>query len=102
MKSIFLLLIGAIFLIAACSSGYIVNMKEHTDFPGGRQLFISKCNSCHQLFSPNRFSKTKWDSILIPMKKKAKISSEQKNEIYNWILEIKDNYEKSLVKNQNL
>lgn len=99
MKIIFLLLAGVLCLIASCSGGYVVNMKEQTKFPDGRELFVSKCNSCHQLYSPNMYAKTAWDSILTPMKKKAKISSEQKYEIYNWILEIKDNYEKSMVKN---
>ncbi len=101
MKIIFLLLVCILCLIAACSGGYLVNMKEQTKFPGGRELFVSKCNSCHQLYNPNQYAKAEWDSILVPMKKKAKISSEQKNEIYNWILEIKGKYEKSMAKNQN-
>jgi uncharacterized protein YggL (DUF469 family) len=52
-------------------------------------LFISKCNACHQLYSPDRFNSTEWDSILVPMQQKAKIDDEQRNVIYNWILEVK-------------
>jgi hypothetical protein len=100
LKIIFILLAGALCLIAACSGGFVVNMKEQTNFPEGRELFVSKCNSCHQLYSPSLHTKTEWDSILVLMKKKAKINNEQRNEIYNWILEIKDNYEKSTAKNR--
>jgi hypothetical protein len=101
MKIILLMLSGFLCFIAACGAGYVVNMNERTDFPEGRELFVSKCNACHQLYNPNQHTKVEWDSILVPMKKKAKISVEQKNEIYNWILEIKENYERSMVKNQS-
>jgi len=98
MKIIFILLFGILCLIYACSTGFIVNMKEQTNFPKGRELFVSKCNACHRLYNPVIHSKTEWDSILVPMKEKAKINTEQKNQIYNWILEQKDNYEKSMEK----
>lgn len=102
MKVILLMLSCLLCFIAACGAGYVVNMNEQTDFPEGRELFVSKCNSCHQLYSPNQHTKIEWDSILVTMKNKAKISNEQKNEIYNWILEQKDNYQKSMVKKQIL
>ncbi|HEY6906005.1 MAG TPA: hypothetical protein VI230_00970 [Ignavibacteriaceae bacterium] len=86
------LLIAAFILMvfmAACNQGYIVRMNESTNYPEGRNLFVSKCNACHQLYSPDRFNSAGWDSILVPMQLKAKINDEQRNAIYNWILEVK-------------
>jgi hypothetical protein len=74
-------------LMSACSVGYVINTSEKTNHPGGRYLYSSKCNSCHRLYDPKNFSITKWDSILIKMKQKAKLSDEQRILIYNWILE---------------
>lgn len=101
MKTMSILLLGILCIIYACGTGYIVNMKEQTDFPEGRELFVSKCNACHRLYNPVLHSKTEWDSILVPMKEKAKINNDQKNKIYNWILEQKDNYEKAKIKESN-
>ena len=84
-----ILLLTALVLVAACSQGYIVNMNAETKYPEGRSLFVSKCNACHQLYSPYRFSETAWDSILVPMQDKAKLDQEQRAAIYNWIKEIK-------------
>lgn len=81
--------------IESCSQGYIVNMNESTRYPEGRKLFISKCNGCHQLYNPGNFNAAEWDSILIPMQKKAKLDNTQRNAIYQWILEIKANKNKS-------
>ena len=91
MKLFLLIIILLIALIASCSQGYIVNMNGKTLYPEGRDLFVSKCNACHQLYNPNMLTKAEWDSILVPMKMKSKISELQKNEIYKWILELKDN-----------
>jgi hypothetical protein len=88
-KAVFTLIFVLIVFLASCNQGYIVSMKEITNYPDGRDLFISKCNACHQLYSPDRFNSTEWDSILVPMQQKAKIDDEQRNVIYNWILEVK-------------
>jgi hypothetical protein len=87
MKCVVSILFILITLIAACSAGYVINMKENTDYPEGRYLYASKCNSCHRLYDPKSLTITKWDSIIIKMKQKAKLSDEQRELIYNWISE---------------
>jgi len=69
-------------------------MNSKTDYPEGRNLFISKCGGCHQLFNPNLYSKVEWSKIMMEMQKKSKINDQQKNAIYNWILETKQTEEK--------
>ncbi len=74
-------------IIFSCSTGYLVDMNEPTKFPEGRNLFVSKCNGCHKYHNPTEFTKSKWDSILIPMKSKAKLSEKEKTLILSWISE---------------
>lgn len=74
-------------IIVSCSQGYIVNLTEKTDYPEGRELYLSKCNGCHRLYSPLNYSVEKWDSILPSMQLKSKITDSEKELIHNWILE---------------
>ena len=83
-------------IVGACSQGYIVNKEVNTNYSEGRDLYISKCNSCHKLYSPDQFTEVSWDSILTTMKIKAKTNDEQTTEIFNWILEVKSNNQQSI------
>ena len=62
-------------------------MDEQTNYPEGRQLYSSKCNSCHGIHDPAQYSAARWDSIMIPMQLKAKITDTQKDQILHWIKE---------------
>lgn len=97
MKILLAIITLTLALIGACSQGYIVNTELKTNYPEGRELYISKCNSCHQLYSPNKYTEVSWDSILTTMKMKAKTNDEQTSEIYNWILEAKTNKPTSII-----
>ena len=86
--------------IFACSQGYIVNMNAHTNYSEGRDLYMSKCGVCHQLFNPSNYTKDEWNKNMVVMQKKSKIDDDQKNEILNWILETRQNEENIGVKNK--
>ena len=73
--------------VISCGTGYLVNLDEPTDFPEGRNLYVSKCSGCHKYYYPTDFTIVKWDSILVSMKEKAKISVEERNSILGWISE---------------
>ena len=77
----------------ACSQGYIVNMNANTNYPDGRDLYISKCGGCHQLFDPNSYTKADWNKIMVAMQEKSKIDDQQKDEILNWIIETRQSLE---------
>ena len=62
-------------------------MNAHTNYSEGRDLFMSKCGGCHQLFDPNSYTKVEWNKIMLAMQEKSKINDQQKNEILNWIFE---------------
>ena len=53
----------------------------------GKNLYMSKCGGCHQLFDPNSYTKVEWNKIMLAMQEKSKINDQQKNEILNWIFE---------------
>lgn len=43
----------------------------------GRNLYINKCASCHNLYLPSQYTKQQWIPILIKMQVKAKLTDSQ-------------------------
>ncbi len=60
---------------------------EETKFPVGKKLYISKCGGCHNLYLRNEFTPEQWDTIVVFMRKKAKTSLEQEEEILKFLKE---------------
>ena len=87
MKFILLLVFPVSLIVFSCSQGYIINKNEKTKYPQGRDLFASKCGGCHKLPYPSQFTVSQWDSILVPMKTKAKLTDEEEIMILNWLKE---------------
>lgn len=87
MKYIMILYLFLFLLILSCSQGYIINRDEKTEFPWGRELFAAKCSGCHKLPYPIQFTNSEWDSILIPMQMKAKITDQERLQISKWLTE---------------
>lgn len=52
----------------------------------GKTLYESNCAKCHKLYAPSDFSKEEWRPIVTQMQKKARLSDEQGNSIYNYII----------------
>jgi len=50
-----------------------------------KNLFENSCNKCHNLFSPNEFSKEQWRVILKRMQKEAKLDDSQISGIQDYI-----------------
>lgn len=48
---------------------------------------MSKCAGCHRLYLPHEFTPAKWDSILVVMRPKAKITLEEEKEILKYLKE---------------
>ncbi len=56
-----------------------------SDLAEGKSLYENNCAKCHDLFKPKDFSAEQWKPILLDMQKKAKISDEQRDKIYNYV-----------------
>jgi hypothetical protein len=51
----------------------------------GRELYMNKCSSCHNLYLPTKYTNQKWLLIIGKMQKRAKIDSSQKDLIMKYI-----------------
>lgn len=79
--------------LLACAPALYVPTEEHAmnsqtsldDLKLGRQLYADHCGSCHQLYLPRDFNENVWKLQLDSMKRRAKITSEQQQLIYQFI-----------------
>ncbi len=87
-----MLLLG---LIAyGCKSSFYVPTEQQAvqyhqtlgELISGRQLYLSKCSSCHNIYLPDNYSQTQWKNILDKMQERSKISDTEKEKIFNYLL----------------
>jgi len=52
----------------------------------GHDLFQNKCGKCHKLPNPAKHSKDEWTKILAKMAPKAKLSSDQSDLVYKFVV----------------
>jgi cytochrome c2 len=88
MKKIFFL--GSILLLVSCSSQLYVPIDATPsvsleDLKTGREIYVKKCSSCHQLYLPNQYTEKVWMNNLNEMQDRAKISDAEKQLIYQYI-----------------
>jgi len=79
-----------VFLLVSCSMTLTPDskfakmaMSEHKN--QGKDMYESKCGKCHDLPSASSFSAEEWQSIMLRMQPKAKISDEQREAIYTYL-----------------
>lgn len=51
----------------------------------GKDLYENRCGKCHKLFAPTDYAVKQWPEILNSMQSKAKITDEQKAQIYAYL-----------------
>lgn len=56
------------------------------DLKKGREIYVKKCSSCHQLYLPKQYNEKTWEVNLNEMQYKAKITDEEKQLIYQYIV----------------
>ena len=56
-----------------------------TDLQNGRTLYLNRCGSCHNLYSPDSYSSSNWSSILASMATKAGLSSTEKSLVLKYV-----------------
>ncbi len=52
----------------------------------GRELFIENCGKCHKLYNPLEFTDEQWRTNVNKMQKKAHITDEQKELVYQYLI----------------
>ena len=85
-------IIATIVSIAACDSALYIPKKENVaansnieNLQKGRQIYISKCASCHTLRIPEKHTKAEWPALIEKMQPKAKITDEEKQLILGYL-----------------
>ena len=84
------MIFGLLFVSIACSQQLYVPKNAISginilDLQNGRNLYVTNCASCHQLFLPKQFSEEDWIKNLNSMQIRANISEEQKKLIYQYL-----------------
>lgn len=52
----------------------------------GRELYINSCKKCHGLNAPESRTPEQWTKVLESMAPKAKLTSEQKDLVYKYLV----------------
>jgi cytochrome c5 len=52
----------------------------------GKVVYEANCAKCHKLHEPKSFSAEEWKPIVLRMQKKAKISDEQREMVYAYLV----------------
>ena len=82
---------GIVLLVVACNPkvGEVVVEDKTSEaaapYAAGKTLYESKCIKCHGLKPVNDFSKEQWDKILPAMMDKAKLTSEEKVQVNDYV-----------------
>ncbi|MFZ4590834.1 MAG: hypothetical protein ACOYN6_07535 [Ignavibacteria bacterium] len=78
-------------LYSCTSALYEPGLKEVKDevllseLKEGRKKYIQKCGSCHNLYLPEKYTKTEWEDWLGKMEKRAKLSEKDKSVIFKYL-----------------
>lgn len=55
----------------------------------GKMIFENSCKKCHKLYSPDDFTSVEWVGIMNAMAPKAKLSEQQHQWVYDYIVSAK-------------
>lgn len=55
----------------------------------GKTIFENSCKKCHKLYNPDDFTSVEWVGIMNAMAPKAKLSEEQHQWVYDYIVSAK-------------
>jgi len=91
--------VGMILFVSSCKkdtltatdSLYVPSTSDVTttatlaDLQSGRTLYVNRCGSCHNLYSPDSYSSANWSSILASMAPKASLTSTEKSLVLKYV-----------------
>lgn len=96
MKNIFLACTVLSVLIASCtpkSTPLAEAPKSVTStaeqIAQGKTIFENSCNKCHKLYEPTQFTAVEWVGIMNSMAPKAKLTDEQHQWVYDYVVSVK-------------
>lgn len=93
-KAILLLMLIAIFSACGSAASKLYNPTEVNaakanvsvdNLLEGKVLYMNKCNKCHGLKKPSKYSAEKWTDNLNKMQERAKITDAEKKRIHTYL-----------------
>ncbi len=86
-----ILFCGAVFFIG-CASALYTPAPEHAtatatydELVEGRRIYVSKCGSCHRLYTPTQYDHHTWKENIDEMQERSEINEQQKELIYKYL-----------------
>lgn len=80
-------------LMVSCTSKSFPVTEKGTNITDkitqGKIIFENSCGKCHDLPDPQRYSSEKWVEIINWMAPKAKITQEQQQLVYQYVMSVK-------------
>lgn len=55
----------------------------------GKTIYESACKRCHKLYEPTQFTSVEWVGIMNAMAPKAKLTDEQHQWVYDYVVSVK-------------
>jgi cytochrome c5 len=86
-----IVLIGLLLCLCSCGSQLYIPTESKANISvenlqEGRKIYVNNCASCHQLYAPNKYKSGDWQKKLDWMQPRAKITDDQKQLIYNYLV----------------
>jgi len=78
-------------IITGAGSLYVPTTSDVTatatlaDLQSGHTLYLNRCGSCHNLYSPDSYSSSNWTGILASMAPKAGLTSSEKSLVLKYV-----------------
>jgi hypothetical protein len=98
LKVYFLFAAGSLLLLNSCSKNTNTSDSYYTptaanvtpnatlaELQQGRDLYLGKCGTCHQIYSPDSFNASNWQNILSMMAPRAGLSSANSTLVYKYV-----------------
>lgn len=92
-------IISCFCVVVACTNPLPIPMRVHAEWAAqrwpntdttalhhGRTLYIRKCSGCHNLYTPLSYSEQEWRKEIAAMQKKAKITDEECETIFRYLV----------------
>lgn len=91
-KKLIFVLSATIGLVSCISALYIPTqndaLSQNTSLEKlrqGRELYMTKCGGCHNLYLPSSYNSNAWESLLNEMQKRTRIDDSQKKQIAKYL-----------------
>jgi len=78
-------LFATVLLLAVANSAPGNGKLKDRQWAEARNLYLSRCTSCHRLYDPRNYSDDEWKLWMAKMSRKAKLDPNQKELLYRYL-----------------